>query len=324
MARSVLVVGGAGYIGAHCVRALQVAGDDVVVFDDLSTGHRAAVDCELVVGDIRDRDALARALSRPYDAVIHFAAKAEVGESTRRPLHYFDHNVAGTLALVREMARADVGVLVFSSSCSLYGAPSSVPVTEAHPMAPVSPYGLSKLMVERILEALRAREGFLVTSLRYFNAAGAHPEGDLGESHAPETHLIPLAIATAQGRRPPLKVFGMDYPTPDGTCVRDYVHVQDLASAHRLALDALLAGSPGGAYNLGTGRGSSVLEVIDAVRQVAGRDLPWLPAPRREGDPPCLWADASLARQELGWSPEYTTIEGIVETAWRWAESPRY
>jgi UDP-glucose 4-epimerase len=319
----VLVVGGAGYIGAHCVRDLEESGAEVVVLDDLSTGHRAAVRGELIVGDVRDRALLRQVLSGGFDAVMHFAARALVGESNRRPLHYFDHNVAGTLALAREMLAAGVTRLVFSSSCSIYGAPDYLPVDELHPTGPLSPYGLSKLMAEQVLAAARG-EGLQVTSLRYFNAAGARPDGALGESHADETHLIPLALQAAMGQRGPIQIFGRDYETPDGTCVRDYVHVQDLASAHRLAMDALLGGGAGDAYNLGTGRGTSVMEILEAVWRVTGRPVPAVDAPRRPGDPPGLWASADKASEELGWSPRYVSIEEIIETAWRWAQAPAF
>jgi len=320
------VTGGAGYIGAHCVRALRESGAEVVIYDDLSTGHRAAaeaVGARLVVAPLDDREALRRTLVEGFDAVMHFAARALVGESTRRPLWYFEQNVGSTLTLLSEMSRAGVRRLVFSSSCAIYGAPAYLPVDEAHPIGPLSPYGRSKLMVEQILDELRQREGLQATSLRYFNAAGAHPDGSLGESHDPETHLIPLALAAAAGDREALSIYGRDYDTPDGTCVRDYVHVLDLADAHLRALRALMDGAPGGAYNLGTGRGRSVLEVLDAVGRVTGLTVPVIDAPRRDGDPPGLWAGAEKARAELGWSPRYTSLDAIVETAWRWYQRER-
>ena len=325
MAKRVLVVGGAGYIGSHCCRLLEDRGDEVVVFDDLSTGHRGAVRSELIVGDIRDPAALRGALQgRGFDAVMHFAARAMVGESMTRPSLYFALNVGGTANLLDAMRAADVPAIVFSSTCAIYGAPETQPVDETHPKGPLSPYGLSKLMVEQMLETCRALEGLRASSLRYFNAAGAHPDGHLGESHDPETHLIPLALAAAMGTRPPLEVFGDDYDTPDGTCVRDYVHVMDLASAHALAMDNMLAGSPGGAWNLGSERGHSVLQVLESVARVTGRAVPHRIAPRRAGDPPALYASSALIRAELGWVPQRRDLDGIIQTAWRWAQSPQY
>ena len=325
MAKRVLVVGGAGYIGSHCCRLLEDRGDEVVVFDDLSTGHRGAVRSELIVGDIRDPAALRGALQgRGFDAVMHFAARAMVGESMTRPSLYFALNVGGTANLLDAMRAADVPAIVFSSTCAIYGAPETQPVDETHPKGPLSPYGLSKLMVEQMLETCRALEGLRASSLRYFNAAGAHPDGHLGESHDPETHLIPLALAAAMGTRPPLEVFGDDYDTPDGTCVRDYVHVMDLASAHALAMDNMLAGSPGGAWNLGSERGHSVLQVLESVARVTGRAVPHRIAPRRAGDPPALYASSALIRAELGWVPHRRDLDGIIQTAWRWAQSPQY
>ena len=321
--KTVLVIGGAGYIGSHCAREMREAGWQVRVFDDLSTGHREAVTDELIVGDIRDRDAMSRAM-RGVDAVMHFAAKALVGESTRRPSLYFQVNVGGTANIVQAMVEHGVRDLVFSSSCSVYGTPESAPVDEDHPKAPESPYGLSKLMAEQVLDLARDREGLHVANLRYFNASGAHPDGSLGESHDPETHLVPLALDAVAGKRPPLSLFGRDYPTPDGTCIRDYIHVCDLASAHRAALERLAAGDPGRAWNLGTGSGTSVLEVLQAVERVTGRPVPIVDAPRREGDPAKVWARADRARADLSWTPAFTDIDRIVETAWRWASQPRF
>ena len=322
----ILVTGGAGYIGAHSARALVEAGAQVVLYDDLSTGHRQAAERtggRLVVGALHDRALLQATLAEGFDAVLHFAARALVGESTRRPGWYFEQNVGGTLALLTAMEGAGVNRLVFSSSCSIYGAPAYLPVDELHPIGPLSPYGRSKWMVEEILSELRQRQGLQVTSLRYFNAAGAHPDGTLGESHDPETHLIPLVLAAAAGERGALSIYGRDYATPDGTCVRDYVHVQDLADAHLRALDALMGGAAGDAYNLGTGRGHSVLEVIAAAERVTGLPVPVVDAPRRDGDPPGLWASAEKARRELGWSPVYVELESIIETAWRWHQRER-
>ena len=324
MTRRVLVTGGAGYIGSHAARMLLERGDEVVVLDDLSAGHGEAVDCELVRSDIRDREALRALLRRPFDAVMHFAAKALVGESTERPALYYDVNVGGTAALAQACVEAGLGAFVFSSSCSVYGTPDDAPVSEQTAKAPESPYGRSKWMAEQLLEDVRVQGGLPVASLRYFNAAGAHPEGLLGESHDPETHLIPLALKAVLGQRPPLRIFGRDYATPDGTCVRDYVHVQDLASAHLAAMDRLLDGHEGGAFNLGTGRGTSVLEVLQSVQRVTGHAVPALDAPRRLGDPARVWASAELAQKELSWEAEHTEIDAIVDDAWRWARSPRY
>ncbi|MCB9761545.1 MAG: UDP-glucose 4-epimerase GalE [Alphaproteobacteria bacterium] len=325
MSKVVLVVGGAGYIGSHCARLLSERGVEVVVLDDLSAGHREAVSGPLIVADIRDRAAMRDALqSRPFDAVVHFAARALVSESTANPALYFDVNVGGTATLIAAMIEAGVDTLLFSSSCSIYGAPQYVPVDEAHPKAPMSPYGLSKWMVEQMLDEVRLRHGLRISSLRYFNAAGAHPSGELGESHAVETHLIPLAFDAALGRRPPLQVYGRDYDTPDGTCIRDYVHVMDLAEAHLSALEAMWRGHPGSAWNLGTGRGSSVLQVLDAVARVSGLTVPREDAARREGDPPKVWASAAAIRRELGWTPKHTELEEIIASAWRWTRAPRY
>ncbi len=321
--QTVLVIGGAGYIGSHCARELREHGWRVRVFDDLSTGHRQAVHDELVVGDIRDMEAL-RGAVRGTHAVMHFAARALVGESTRRPSLYFQVNVGGVANLVEAMVEEGVQDLVFSSSCSVYGTPASAPVTEDCPKAPESPYGLSKWMAEQVLDAARERQGLRVACLRYFNASGAHPDGTLGESHDPETHLIPLALEAAQGHRPPLRLFGRDYPTPDGTCIRDYVHVCDLASAHRLALQHLSSGHPGRSWNLGTGTGTSVLEVLGAVERATGRPVPTFDAPRRDGDPARVWAMADRAMRDLAWVPQSPAIDTIVEDAWRWTQERRY
>ncbi len=319
----VLVVGGAGYVGSLCGEWLRAQGDEVVVLDDRSAGHRAASPGALVEGDVRDR-ALVRKILRGgrFDAVMHFAARAIVAESVRRPVDTFSVNVGGTLALLDAMNASGVRCLVFSSSCAVYGEPNALPLTEDHPFAPVSPYGESKAIVERLLALAREREGLRVTALRYFNAAGAAPDGSRGESHDPETHLVPLALRAAREGRE-LPVFGTDWPTRDGTCVRDYVHVLDLAEAHQRALRALLDGSPGGAFNLGTGGGSTVREVFAAIERVTGGRVPWREAPRRPGDPAELWADANLARTELGWEPRHG-LDDIVAHAAAWAAAPRY
>ncbi|MBL8617354.1 MAG: UDP-glucose 4-epimerase GalE [Deltaproteobacteria bacterium] len=325
MATRVLVVGGAGYIGSHCARALAEDGFEVVTFDDLSTGHAEAVTGPLVVGDIRDGAALRRVLRahRP-DAVMHFAAKALVGESVARPSLYFDVNVGGSAALIAAMLDEGVRRLVFSSTCAVFGDPERCPLDESQARRPLSPYGESKLMVEQIIERARAHEGLQAGVLRYFNAAGAALDARLGEAHSPETHLIPLAVAAARGERPPLQLFGTDYPTRDGTCVRDYVHVLDLASAHLACLQRLLDGDRGDAWNLGTGRGTSNREVLDAVGRAVGTPVPVVEGPRRVGDPAELWADPRLAMSELGWQPQYANIDAIVSTAARWAAAPRF
>ena len=325
MSRRVLIVGGAGYIGAHCARELEEHGIEVVVYDNLSTGHREAVRSELIAGDIRDREALRRTFeARRFDAVMHFAAKALVGESVQHPLRYFDVNVGGTATLLSEMRRAEVESFVFSSTCAVYGAPDYLPLDEDHPKRPVSPYGESKLMVEQILDAVREREGIRVASLRYFNASGAHPDGSMGESHDPETHLIPLALQARLGLRGPLSLFGRDYDTRDGTCIRDYIHVCDLAVAHRLALASLWDGNRGRAWNLGTGTGTTVLEVLESIERITGKAVPYVDAPRREGDPPGLYAAAQQVKADLGWSPKRDSIDQIVSDAWTWIQNARY
>ena len=325
MSAKVLVVGGAGYIGSVTSAVLVGEGFDVVTFDDLSTGHAAAAAGTLVVGDIRDRALLTTVLREGnFDAVMHFAAKSLVGESVAHPLRYYDVNVGGTASLICAMQEANVPCLVFSSTCAIYGNPQYLPLDEHHPQHPVSPYGDSKKMVEAMLAACRAKEDLRVTTLRYFNAAGCMPDGSLGESHKTETHLIPLAIAAALGRRPPLSLFGTDYDTRDGTCIRDYIHVLDLADAHVKALNRLLAGDPGDSYNVGTGVGTTVREVLAAIGRALGQDVPHEVAERRAGDPPALFAAADKIKRELNWNPQWTDIDSIVETAVRWAQNPRF
>ena len=318
---SVLVTGGAGYIGAHMVRRLLEAGRGVVVVDNLATGHRAAVhpDAVFVHADVRDTAAVEAALrTHRVTDVFHFAAFIEVGESVAQPLKYWDNNVGGALSLLRAMQAAGVKRLIFSSTCAVYGQPDRIPVTEACPRRPLNPYGWTKLSTELALaDVCAADPEFAVLALRYFNVAGASADGSIGEDHLHETHLIPLVLATARGEGPPLRVFGTDYPTADGTCVRDYVHVEDLCDAHLVGLERLSPGFTG--LNLGIGRGFSVREVIASARRVTGRDIPTVDAPRRPGDPPELYADASLARDVLRWAPRYTDLDAIVETAWRWA-----
>lgn len=325
MSARVLVVGGAGYIGSVTAAVLLQNGFEVETYDDLSTGHEQAAQGRLHHGDIRDKARLTAVLREgAFDAVMHFAAKSLVGESVTHPLRYFDVNVGGTATLVQSMQDAGVGTLVFSSTCAIYGDPIRLPLDEDHPQRPVSPYGASKKMVEEMLAACRDRENLKVTTLRYFNAAGCMPDGSLGESHKTETHLIPLAIAAALGHRPPLSLFGTDYDTRDGTCIRDYIHVLDLADAHVKALHRLLEGHPGDAYNVGTGVGTTVKEVLAAIGESLGTPVPHAVAARRDGDPPALFARADKIQADLGWSPEWTDIGGIVDTAVRWAREPRF
>lgn len=320
----VLVVGGAGYIGSLCGAHLVAHGIEVVCLDDLSTGFAEASPGELVIGDIRDPGLVARVLrGNGFDAVMHFAAVAVVPQSVRAPTQTFSVNVGGTAALLEGMAIAGVRSLVFSSTCAVYGEPQRLPLDETHPFAPVSPYGESKVMAERLLELAREREGLRVTALRYFNASGAAPDGSRGESHHPETHLIPLALAAAFEQGPPIAVFGEDWPTRDGTCVRDYIHVLDLAEAHRLALMRLVEGDTGTVCNLGTGGGQTVREVMDAIERVTGRTVPHRVEGRRAGDPASLFADSTRARTVLGWNPRYD-LDAIIEHAARWAKAPRY
>lgn len=311
----VLVTGGSGYIGSVTVSRLLAAGHGVAVFDNLERGHREALPpgVPLTVGDLRDAGAIAAALRafRP-DAVMHFAAYALVGESMRAPEIYFGNNVAGGLNLLEAMRAAEVGQLVFSSSCATYGEPDTPSIVEETPQRPTNPYGESKLIFERMLEWYGRLHGLRAVALRYFNACGATDQ--LGEDHADETHLIPLVLRVALGQSPAARIFGGDYATPDGSCVRDYVHVADLAEAHLLALEQGVTG----ALNLGVGRGFSVREVVAACRRVAGHAIPATVSPRRPGDPARLVADAARARARLGWQPRYTEIEAIVESAWRW------
>jgi UDP-glucose 4-epimerase len=318
---NVLVVGGAGYIGSHCVRQLLAAGHRPVVLDNLVFGHRGAVAAgvPLYTEDLGDEAAVGEILNREkIEAVMHFAAFAYVGESVNDPLKYYFNNVVATLGLLRVMLKHGVKKFVFSSTCATYGVPTAMPIVETMPQAPINPYGQSKLDIENALKALAHAHGLSFAAFRYFNAAGAAEDGSIGEDHVPESHLIPLAIESAVGRRPALQVFGTDYPTPDGTCLRDYVHVDDLSRAH-IAVFAKL-GQPGTAlfYNLGTGRPTSVLEVIRAVEKVTGLKVPYLLAPRRAGDPPALYADSAKAVRELGWAIKFNHIDAIVETAWKW------
>ena len=319
MAR-VVVTGGAGYIGSHAVRALVEAGHAVAVLDDLSAGHVASLPAgvPLVQAAIQDREAVTKLLvEHRADAVMHFAAWLKVGESVEKPVEYYQNNVVGTLAVLAAMRDAGVKRFIFSSTCAVYGEPASVPIVESLDTKPINAYGESKLTIERALPHLERAYGMKWIALRYFNAAGAWPDGSIGEDHADEIHVIPLAIRAADGGTP-LKVFGEDYPTPDGTCLRDYIHVCDLASAHILALEALERGTPSGAFNIGTGTPHSVRSVIDTVSRVMGRPVGWQSAPRRPGDPAVLYASSDRAQRELGWRPQYADLEVIVRHAWQW------
>ncbi len=317
----VLVAGGAGYIGSHCVRQLLAAGHEPVVLDNFTYGHHAAVPAgvPLHTASLADAAALDRIFAAErIDLVMHFAAFCYVGESVTAPMKYYLNNAAATYTLLDAMLRHDVKKFVFSSTCATYGVPASLPLVEGMPQAPINPYGQTKLDVENALKAVAHAHGLSFAAFRYFNAAGAAEDGSIGEDHDPETHLIPLAIGAAQGIRPALQVFGTDYPTPDGTCLRDYVHVDDLSRAHIAAFDKLA--QPGAAlfYNLGTGTPTSVREVIRATEKITGLKVPVNYGPRREGDPPALYANSIKAQTELGWKPKFMSIESIVETAWRW------
>ena len=321
---NVLVVGGAGYIGSHCVRQLGAAGHRPVVLDNLVFGHRGAVapDVPFYDAELGDEEAVGAILQREaIEVVMHFAAFAYVGESVNDPLKYYFNNSVATLHLLRTMLRHDVKKFVFSSTCATYGEPERLPIVESTPQAPINPYGQTKLDVENALKAVAHAHGLSFAAFRYFNAAGAAEDGSIGEDHHPETHLIPLVIDAATGKRPSIQVFGTDYPTPDGTCLRDYIHVDDLSRAHIAVFEKLAA--PGAAlfYNLGTGTPTSVREVIAAVEKITGHTVPVVEGPRRAGDPPALYADATKAKTDLGWQVKYPTIEPLVETAWKWHES---
>jgi UDP-arabinose 4-epimerase len=319
---SILIVGGAGYIGSQTAKRVAQAGLEPVVFDNLVYGHAwAAKWGPLVEGDLADGALIRRVLEKhQVTAVVHFAAYAYVGESVTNPRKYFNNNVVGTINLLDAMLDAGVRDVVFSSTCATYGDPVRVPIDERHPQSPVNPYGESKLAIERVLHWYQRAYPLRFAALRYFNAAGADPDGEIGEDHAPETHLIPLAIEAAMGG-PGLQIFGTDYPTPDGTAVRDYIHVQDLADAHVAALERLRGGATNLFVNLGTGNGHSVREVIAAVEKVSGRKVPAREVARRAGDPPALVADARLAAEILGWKARIPELETIVEHAWRWRQT---
>ncbi len=320
MSGRILVTGGAGYIGSHTLRALAASGSEPVCFDNLSTGFRSfAGTFSFVRGDLAnpgDLDAVFK--SGSVRAVIHFASHALVEESCRNPHKYYHDNILNCLNLLEAMRRAGVNLIVFSSSCATYGIPSSVPIAESAPRDPVNPYGVTKMVVERILEDYGRAHGLRFVALRYFNAAGADPDGSIGEWHNPETHLIPRLFEAALGRSDGAQVYGGDYPTKDGTCVRDYIHVTDLATAHVAAIDHLVSGKTSDFFNLGTGCGLSVLEVLDQVMRTSGRQFPVLRMPRRAGDPAALVADPSKANRLLGWTARHSSIGEIVETAWNW------
>jgi len=320
---SILVTGGAGYIGSHTVLALKQAGYEVVILDNLVYGHRDLVEqvlqVELVEGDTSDRTLLDNLFqTRHFDAVMHFSAYAYVGESVTDPAKYYRNNVLGTLTLLESMLTASIKNFVFSSTCATYGVPNFIPITEDHPQNPINPYGATKLMVERILTDFDVAYNFKSVRFRYFNAAGANPEGLLGEDHNPETHLIPLVLQTALGQREAISIFGTDYPTHDGTCIRDYIHVNDLADAHILGLEYLLNGGDSNVFNLGNGNGFSVREVIAAAEEVTGMVIKVEECDRRPGDPPALIGTSEKARKILNWQPQYPGIKDIVSHAWQW------
>ena len=317
---SILVVGGAGYIGSHMVKQLATSGFEVITLDNLRCGYRDAVKYgEFVEGDLGDPAVLDYIFSNyTINAVMHFAAFIEVGESVREPARYYQNNVMNTMVLLDAMIKNDINNFIFSSTAAIFGEPDYTPIDEKHSKNPINPYGRTKLMVEQILQDYDAAYGLKSTCLRYFNAAGADPDGELGERHVPETHLIPLILQAASGRRDDIRIFGNDYPTDDGTCVRDYIHINDLCEAHSLALQRMQQTGSSARYNLGNGKGFSVQQVIDATRKVTGEDFKVVQDSRRPGDPAVLVADSTLAKQELGWQPQHTELESIIETAWGW------
>jgi UDP-glucose 4-epimerase len=321
----ILVTGGAGYVGSHAVKELIRKGYGVVVYDNLSRGYRWAVKGgDFIEGDLADKESLRQLFSnRRVDAVMHFAAFAYVGESMENPRRYYENNVRNSLNLIEAMLNYEIKTVVFSSTCAVYGLPREIPITESHPVEPVNPYGLSKAMVERVLADYDRAHGLRYVSLRYFNAAGADAEGELGENHQPETHLIPRTLQTALGQQDHLEIYGTDYPTKDGTCIRDYVHVSDLSKAHLLALDWVVENKVSAIFNLGTERGYSVSEVIEEARRVTGRKISTKIGERRQGDPPVLISSSEKARRELGWEPRFSSLSSILETAWEWHRKRR-
>ncbi len=323
----ILVTGGAGYIGSHYVLYAQEQGEEVVVLDNLAYGHAQAVPegVPFIDGEMGNAALLDDVFTKyKVDAVVHFAAYAYVGESVTDPSKYYNNNTCATLAVLDAMRRHDVKDFVFSSTCATYGNPQYMPMDEKHPQSPINPYGESKYFVEHILKAFDKAYGLRFTALRYFNAAGADPKGRIGESHTPETHLLPLILQVATGARAGIDIFGTDYDTPDGTCIRDYIHILDLAQAHSLALKRLRAGGASDFYNLGSEQGYSVREVVSTCERVTGKTIPTVEKPRRAGDPPRLVASAGKARADLGWKPEYQNIEEIIKTAWNWEQNRRY
>lgn len=317
---AVLVTGGAGYIGSHTVAALLERGEDIVVVDNLQQGHKEAVlGGKLYIGDLRDSELMDRIFEENrIESVIHFAANSLVGESMQNPAKYYHNNVYGTLCLLEKMTQYNVGRIVFSSTAATYGEPDHVPISEQDRTKPTNTYGETKLAMERMMHWFDVAHGLKYVSLRYFNAAGAHASGAIGEDHTPETHLLPLVLQTALGKRSHISVFGEDYPTEDGTCIRDYIHVSDLADAHVLAVERLRQGGDSAVYNLGNGQGFSVKQLIDIARQVTGREIPARIEPRRAGDPAVLIASSSRAREELGWNPSRSRLEDIISSAWAW------
>lgn len=320
----ILVTGGAGYIGSHGVYGLINSGFEVVVADNLSTGHREALHPEAILceGDIRDRKFL-KSLFKAHDieGVLHFAASSLVGESMENPLKYYDNNLTGTQCLLEAMVEAGVDKIVFSSTAAVYGEPLETPMKETHRTSPLNPYGETKLAMEKLMHWSKQIHGIRYTSLRYFNVGGAHGDAHIGEAHNPETHLIPLILQVPLGQREALHIFGDDYPTRDGTCVRDYIHIEDLVDAHILALKKMIDGDTGGIYNLGTGDGYTVLEMVQAARKITGHSIPAVVSPRRAGDPAALVASPEKAINELGWKPKHTSIEDIIASAWRFHSS---
>lgn len=316
----ILIAGGAGYIGSHANKLFNKSGYDTIVFDNLIYGHRSFVRWgDFVLGDLADRDQLRLCFRQhPIKAVIHFCAFAYVGESVNDPAKYYRNNVINTVNLLDTMREFDVPYIIFSSTCSTYGMPQSVPIMEDHPQVPINPYGWSKFMIEQILKDYDQAYGIKHVNLRYFNAAGADPDAEIGERHEPETHLIPLVLYVAAGKQPDVKIFGTDYETPDGTCIRDYIHVTDLSAAHILALEYLRSGEPSDSFNLGNGNGFSVREVIRTAREVTGCAIKCVETNRRAGDPPILVGNALKAKDALQWRPQFTDIGAIIQTAWRW------
>jgi len=322
----ILVTGGAGYIGSHVVKALGAEGYEILVLDNLSKGHKEAILFgNLAVADLSDKKVLENIFKHfKPDAVMHFAAFIEVAESVREPLKYYRNNTVNTMNLLEVMLKNNVNKFVFSSTAAVYGNPEKIPIPENHPVNPINSYGQSKVFIERILQDFDSAYGLKYVSLRYFNAAGADPEGKIGESHNPETHLIPLILKTAKGERESIKIFGTDYPTPDGTCIRDYIHVDDLAYAHLLALEYLLNGGKSEIFNCGYGRGYSVREVVNTAKKVTGIDFNVEEADRRLGDPPVLVADSTNLKKQLNWIPQFDDLEYIIKTAWNWELNKRF